>query len=126
VEVLERVVLGPNNAHRNPMLAAVTIMKITSANMMVATMTPMIISPNGKRSRARAASANVGVVGSLKRMGVSVQQRHVAHIQYYYGVVKNHPPKDHDCLIFDVVAPSGTSFQTTPCRVRPNLKIRLW
>jgi hypothetical protein len=56
------------NRHRSPM-QAVTMMKIPSANSVVSTMTPMISSPHGNRSRAIATNAYMGVNALLRRTG---------------------------------------------------------
>jgi hypothetical protein len=52
------------NAYRNP-IQAVTIKKIPSANTVVSTITPMMSSPHGNKSRAIASNANMGTNASL-------------------------------------------------------------
>jgi hypothetical protein len=52
-------------------MQAVTITKIPSANSVVSTMTPMISSPHGNKSRAIATNADMGTNASLDEQGIA-------------------------------------------------------
>jgi hypothetical protein len=69
------------NPHRSP-IQAVTIAKIQSANTVVSTMTPMISSPHGIKSRAIVTNANMGINASLEGQGITFQQCQVEQFQY--------------------------------------------
>jgi hypothetical protein len=61
------------NPHRSP-VQAVTMMKIPSANNVVSTMTPMISSPHGNRSRAIATNAYMGDQRFARWTGIAFRQ----------------------------------------------------
>jgi hypothetical protein len=63
-------------------MQAVTIVKIPSANTVVSTMTPMISSPQGIKSRAIAINANMGINASLDGQGIAFQQCQVEQFRY--------------------------------------------
>jgi class 3 adenylate cyclase len=81
--------------HRSPTQAAVTTMKIPSANTMVSTMTPMIRSPN--RSSRCGTSAEPMPQGNISRATACNARMEIN--ASLTGRITNHPPAMCDCSV---------------------------